>query len=90
MVNHAFSSVNGRTNTWIIDSGATCHMCNDVSQFVKLHNLEKPEDVTLGDGHVVIATGRGVVKTEIESPNGQKRKSCVLQDVLMFQAYRIT
>jgi hypothetical protein len=44
--------------------------------------LEKPEDVTLGDGHVVIATGRGVVKTEIESPNGQKGKSCVLQDVL--------
>ncbi len=56
MVNHAFSSVNGRTNTWIIDSGATCHMCNDVSKFVKLHNLEKPEDVTLGDGHVVIKT----------------------------------
>jgi hypothetical protein len=82
MVNHAFSSVNGRTNRWIIDSGATCHMCNDVSQFVKLHNLEKPEDVTLGDGHVVIATGWGVVKTEIESPNGQKGKSCVLQDVL--------
>ncbi|CAB4011148.1 Retrovirus-related Pol poly from transposon TNT 1-94 [Paramuricea clavata] len=82
MVNHAFSSVNGRTNTWIIDSGATCHMCNDASQFVKLHNLEKPEDVTLADGHVVKATGRGVVKTKIESPNGQKGKSCVLQDVL--------
>ncbi len=49
-------------HAWIIDSGATCHMCNDVSKFVKLHNLEKPEDVTLGDGHVVIATGRGVLK----------------------------
>ena len=49
---------------------------------MKLHNLEKPQDVTLGDGHVVTAIGRGVVKTEIESPNGQKGKSCVLQDVL--------
>ena len=82
MVNHAFSSLNGRTNVWIIDSGATCHMCNDANLFVKLHNLEKPEEVTLGDGHVVKATGRGVVKINIESPNTQKGKSCVLQDVL--------
>lgn len=82
MVNHALNSLNGRTNMWIIDSGATCHMCNDVSLFVKLHNFEKPVEVTLGDGHVVKATGRGVVKTEIESPNIQKGKSCVLQDVL--------
>ena len=57
-------------------------MCNDVSLFVKLHNFEKPEEVSFGDGHVVKATRQGVVKTEIESPNSQKCKRCVLQDVL--------
>ena len=49
---------------------------------MELHNFEKPEEITLGDGHVVKATRRGVVKTEIESPNSQKGKRCVLQDVL--------
>ena len=27
--------------SWIIDSGATCHMCNDESQFIELKQLEK-------------------------------------------------
>lgn len=83
MVNHSFNSLNGRTNICIIDSGATCRMCNDVSLFVKLQNFEKPEEVTLEDGHVVKATGRGKNRHRaVESPNSQKSKSCVLQDVL--------
>ena len=81
MMSHALSSNEGM-DTWIIDSGATCHMFNDVSLFVELHNLEKPEDITLGDGHVVQATGHGAVRTEIESPNRQKVKKCMLKDVL--------
>jgi hypothetical protein len=52
--------------------------------------VETPEDVTLGDGHIVIATGRGVVKTEIGSPNGQKGIVVYCKMFFMFQAYRIT
>ena len=82
MINHAFSSLTKKENAWIIDSGATCHMCNDASLFVELYNWEKPEEVALGDGHVVKANGRGVVKIEIECQRSQKVKNCVLQDVL--------
>ena len=82
IINHAFSSLTKKENAWIIDSGATCHMCNDASLFVELYNWEKPEEVTLGDGHVVKANGRGVVKIEIECQRSQKVKNCVLQDVL--------
>ena len=39
-----------RLNNWIVDSGATSHVCNDERSFVKLHNLEGPRSVTLGDG----------------------------------------
>ena len=76
------SVLNERENMWIIDSGATCHMCNDASLFVKLDNLEKCQEITLGDGHVVKAIGRGDVKTEIRSPNGNRDKSCVLHNAL--------
>ena len=82
MINHAFSSLTKKENAWIIDSGATCHMCNDTSLFVELYNWEKPKEVTFGDGHVVKANGRGIVKIEIECQRSQKVKNCVLQDVL--------
>ena len=82
MINHAFSSLTKKENAWIIDSGATCHMYNDASLFVELYNWEKPEEVTLVDGHVAKENGRGVVKIEIECQRSQKVKNCVLQDVL--------
>ena len=43
--------------TWIVDSGATCHMCNNrdlLDDFVKLNN---PVEVQLEDGKVLNATG---------------------------------
>jgi hypothetical protein len=36
---------------WIIDSGATCHMCNNGSKFTHLADLKEFQNVTLGDGH---------------------------------------
>ncbi len=35
---------------WIVDCGATCHMCNDESQFIELKKLETIQEVRLGDG----------------------------------------
>ena len=60
---HALSvGVNKQANVeWIIDSGATCHVCHDYSLFSELQNLEKPLDIALGDGHTLKAIGRGTV-----------------------------
>ena len=81
MVRHALSSSAGRHDSWIVDSRATCHMCNDRKLFVELHNLEKPQEVTLGDGHDLDAIGRGVVVLETKLPSGRTKK-CKLHDVL--------
>ena len=37
-------------NQWIIDSGATCHMCNEETSFSNYQTLDTPLNVILGDG----------------------------------------
>ena len=78
---HALSAGAGRYDSWIVDSGATCHMCNDKRLFVELHNLDKPQEVALRDGHDVEAIGRGVVVLETKLPSGRTRK-CKLHEML--------
>ena len=56
-----------------MDSGATCHMCNDSKLFVELRKLEKPLEVILGDGHDLNAIGCRVV-LESKLPSGRTRK----------------
>ena len=43
LVQHALSSKCNTPDQWILDSGATCHMCNKKKLFSQLN-------VTLGDG----------------------------------------
>ena len=69
------------TSNWIVDSRATCHMCNDKKLFINLQGLDKPQEVSLGDGHVSKATAQGVVLLEMKLPGGKTRK-CKLVDVL--------
>jgi len=69
------------TNNWIVDSGATCHMCNNDKLFVNIHSLQQPLEIMLGDGHALEATGQGVVTLEMKLPNGKTRR-CKLHDVL--------
>ena len=52
---------------WIIDSGATCHMCNDESLFMKIENLETPQEITLGDGYWVKAVAKGTIELSTNS-----------------------
>ena len=80
VVNHALTVTQSRQN-WIVDSGATCHMCNDKKLFRELHNLSMPQEVSLGDGHMLEATGKGSVMMEMLLPDGNSR-NCNLQDVL--------
>ena len=67
--------------SWIIDSGATCHMCNDESQFIELKQLEKIQEVRLGDGRSLDGTAEGTVKLETLLPDG-KTKNCTVENVL--------
>ena len=71
----------GQHDSWIVDSGATFHMCNDRKLFVELRNLDKPLEVTLGDGYDLHAIGRGVVVLETKFPSCRTKK-CKLHDVL--------
>ena len=68
-------------DTWIVDSGATCHMCHNVMLFVELNSLKQSLEVSLGDGCVLEATGRETVLLEMKLPSGVM-KQCKLRDVL--------
>ena len=66
---------------WIIDSGATCHMCNDVDAFTEYVRLKQPQEISLGNGHLVKATGKGTVLLKIAIGQNQIQR-CELKDVL--------
>ena len=76
---HALST--NRRNNWVVDSGATCHMCNNEELFNQIIGLETPQETTVGDGHSVQATGWDDVILRMNVPNGKIRK-CKLSDVL--------
>ena len=71
-VRHALSVCNAGSDKWIIDSGATCHMSTDRSQFSDYRLLEIPLGVTLGDGHHLKAVGHMSVTLELEMLSGKK------------------
>ena len=82
MGNHLFlRNSPGPLNDWIVDSGATCHMCCDDKLFDELHRLKQPLEVTLGDGYTVEATGRDTVVLELTKVGG-KASRCKLHEVL--------
>ena len=82
LVGHVLSSsAKSRSDSWIMDSGATCHMCNNVMLLVELRSLKESLEVTLGDGHTLEATGRGTVVLEMKLPDGTTKK-CNLSNVV--------
>ena len=58
---------------WIVDSGATCHICNSKELFEELHPLSKPQKVTLGDGRTVEAMSTGVIEVKLKLPGGESK-----------------
>ena len=74
-------SANKKNVGWIIDSGATCHMCNDVNAFTEYVTLKQSQEISLGDGHIVKATGKGTVLLKIAIGQNQIQR-CELKDVL--------
>ena len=83
VVGHEAFSV-GMKCGWIVDSGATCHMCNYMSQFVEYQSLKKPEKVTLGDGHRLDAVGSGTVELVVNLPDGKRKKLKLLNTLFVF------
>ena len=84
IVQHALSTGVNRSpeTSWIVDSGATCHICNSQNYFVELQMLQKPIDITLEtvifckplvEEHAVVLLMR----------TGQLTRKCKLQDVLL-------
>ena len=79
---HALSaSVNTQPDSWVIDSGATCHVCNDDKLFNNIRYLKEPQEVTLGDGHILEAIGIGVVELQANLAD-EKTRRCKPHDVL--------
>ncbi len=63
----------------IVDSGATSHMCYDKNLFVTYEKLQKPENVTLGDGRSLSAVGRGTVSLVMKLPDGRTEPRKLLE-----------
>ena len=71
---HALTTNDNEKRSWIVDSGATCHMCHDIDKFINMKKLGKAEDITLSDGHSVKAFGIGIVDLNVRvSDENQQR-----------------
>ena len=69
------------TSCWIIDSGATCHICHERELFVDFKNLQEKQKVILGDGRSLEAVGIGTVELELVLDNDISRR-CEVHSVL--------
>lgn len=67
---------------WIIDSGASQHMTSDQRLFTDYVKFDKPEPVTLGDGHHVNALGKGTIGIILTGIKGQDSVVSFLTEVL--------
>ena len=82
VVQHALSADSNTHGQWIIDSGATCHMCNNEAMFSELLALHSPLNITFGGGQNLQGVGRGNIVLTMNPLHG-KMKSCTLHDVLL-------
>ena len=78
---HALTTNNNEKSSWIVDSGATCHMYHDIDKFINMEKLDKAEDITLGDGHSVKAFGIGTVDLNVRVSD-EKPQRCRLFETL--------
>ena len=74
------ATVPDEAESWIVDSGATCHLCNDRSMFTVFNDLESPQEIVLGDRHTLDAVGIGDVILNLVVNGKNKRRR--LRDVL--------
>lgn len=66
---------------WLVDSGASCHMTRDRDAITNYQRFQKPEKVSLGDGHALDAVGKGRVTLSMLLRDGESKEE-ILMDVL--------
>ena len=69
-----------KTGGWIIDSGASSHMCNKRNLFTEIKDITSIS-IVLGDGHSLNATAVGSVCLTTKLSGGTTQR-CTLHDVL--------
>ena len=84
VTNHILSAKGGQPKPskgdyWIVDSGATCHICNNEEMFTNLVPMKKPQTIILGDGRQLEANSQRTVKLQLML---QDEKQLIIADVL--------
>jgi len=57
----ALTSIGSPTQEWVIDSGASHHMCNDVNAFKEMEELDIPIKIRVGNNDKIEASHIGMV-----------------------------
>jgi len=65
---------------WILDSGATKHMCGNWKEFTTLKKMPNPMTVTVGNGAELNCTHSGTV--HFVNRDGANTKMIIFHDVL--------
>ncbi|KAF2350570.1 hypothetical protein FHG87_018676 [Trinorchestia longiramus] len=69
--NTAWDMGNVDCDSWIVDSGATQHMCNKKNQLLSYSDLSSPLRIEIGDGRALKGVGVGDVRLKKTLPNMQ-------------------
>ena len=56
---------------WILDSGATCHMTPEVTDFIPGSLEDTDKFIEVADGHHVTAKQKGLVRIQMFDDNGE-------------------
>lgn len=51
---------------WVVDSGASAHMCCQRPWFVSFQKLNPTQPVIIGDGRSILATGKGRIEVTMD------------------------
>ena len=60
-------------NAWIVDSGASSHMTQRKELLVNYEEFNKPQKVSMGDGHMVEACGKGDIQFKMTLENDRPK-----------------
>ncbi len=73
-------AANASSSSWILDSGCSFHCTSNINEFSEFNKLDKPIDLTIGDGNKVQGIASGTIK--VISYDGKQWKERSIQDVL--------
>ncbi|KAL0318751.1 UNVERIFIED_CONTAM: hypothetical protein Sangu_2031300 [Sesamum angustifolium] len=62
MVTQLNSKCKSSSSVWIVDTGATNHMCGEVTLFHSLTPLKSPIHIHLPDNSIALATQQGTIR----------------------------